>query len=106
LAAKFVLLQKLTGVISLKVNIDLSKVTTLWGRVVFEIQIFLIGPRNASSITFHKITVFRGGHKITCFVVHAMKVYGGIEVWLQAFLISAQDEMSGQIHYPVALSRG
>jgi hypothetical protein len=39
-------------------------------------------------------------------VVHTMEVYGGIEVQLHAFLISAKDEVSGQIYNPVALSRG
>jgi hypothetical protein len=81
---------------------------TLWGRVVLEIKVFLISPRNASSVTYQKVTVFRGGDHIksTCVVAHTMKVNKGIEVQLHAFLISAQDETSGQIHDPVALSRG
>jgi len=39
-------------------------------------------------------------------VVHTMKVYGGTEVQFHTFLISAQDEVSGQIYNPGALSSG
>jgi hypothetical protein len=37
---------------------------------------------------------------------HAMKTYGGEEVYLHAFLTPAPDWLSGQLHTPAALNSG
>jgi hypothetical protein len=37
---------------------------------------------------------------------HAIKTYWGVEVYLHAFLTSALDEASGQLHAPAALPPG